>query len=127
MSAATRERLARLVEDERFDLAEANLLLCAEARTGLDMGSALAHVEALALRARDAGVVPTLREQGFRGAAEDYDDPRNSLLDAVLERRRGVPIALATLALAVARRIGAPVIPSTTTPAIDAVAPLLSA
>lgn len=108
MSAATRERLARLVEDERFDLAEANLLLCAEARTGLDMGSALAHVEALALRARDAGVVPTLREQGFRGAAEDYDDPRNSLLDAVLERRRGVPIALATLALAVARRIGAP-------------------
>lgn len=108
MSAATRERLARLVDGERFDLAEANLLLCAEARDGLDMASALAHVEGLALLARDAGVVPALRDQGFHGAADDYDDPRNSLLDAVLERRRGLPIALATLALAVARRVGVP-------------------
>jgi regulator of sirC expression with transglutaminase-like and TPR domain len=108
VSAATRDRLARLVEGERFDLAEANLLLCAEARDGLDMASALAHVEGLARLARDAGVVPVLRDQGFRGAHEDYDDPRNSLLDTVLERRRGIPIALATLALAVARRVGVP-------------------
>jgi regulator of sirC expression with transglutaminase-like and TPR domain len=53
-------------------------------------------------------VAPALREEGFRGDAEDYDEPRNSFLDQVLERRRGLPIALATLTLAVARRAGAP-------------------
>ncbi len=108
MSAATRERLAHLVRSERFDLAEANLLICAEARDGLDMASSLAHVEGLAQIAREAGVVPALRDGGFRGDRQDYDDPRNSLLDAVLERRRGLPIALSTLALAVARRVGTP-------------------
>ena len=91
-----------------MDLAEANLLIAAEASDGLDMASALAHVEGLAQAAREAGVVPTLRDQGFTGATDDYDDPRNSFLHEVLESRRGLPIALATLALAVAARIGAP-------------------
>jgi regulator of sirC expression with transglutaminase-like and TPR domain len=39
---------------------------------------------------------------------DDYDAPENSLLSDVLERRRGLPIALGTLALAMARRIEAP-------------------
>lgn len=108
MSVATRERLARMLAEGDPDLAEANLLIAVEAAGGLDMASALAHVEGLARLARDAGVVPALCDQGFRGATDDYDDPANSLLNEVLERRRGLPIALATLALAVARRVGAP-------------------
>jgi len=108
VSAATRARLARLLRDGPLDLAEANLLICAEASDGLDMASQIAHVEGLAQLAREVGVVPALRDQGFAGAAEDYDDPRHSLLDAVLARRRGLPIALATLALAVADRVGTP-------------------
>ena len=51
-------------------------------------------------------MAPALREEGFRGDAADYDDLRNLFLDQVLERRRGLPIALATLTLAVARRAG---------------------
>ncbi|MGD9697230.1 MAG: transglutaminase family protein [Thermoleophilia bacterium] len=107
MSAATRDRLARLLEDETFDLAEANLLIAAEGSRGLDMAGALAHVEGLAQLARTGGVVATLRDQGFRGDPVTYDDPRNSFLNEVLDRRRGLPIALATLTLALARRVGA--------------------
>ena len=41
---------------------------------------------------------------GFRGDREDYDDPRNSMLQLVLERRLGLPISLSVLYVAVARR-----------------------
>jgi regulator of sirC expression with transglutaminase-like and TPR domain len=98
-----------MLEGEAIDLAEGNLLIAAEGSPGLDADSALAHVEGLARLAREGdGVAATLREQGFRGDADDYDDPRNSFLNEVLERRRGLPIALATLTLAVAGRAGAP-------------------
>jgi regulator of sirC expression with transglutaminase-like and TPR domain len=108
VSAATRARLAAMLADEPLDLAEANLLISAEASPALEVGAALARVDRLAARAAREGVAPALRDEGFRGDAEDYDDPRNSFLDQVLERRRGLPIALATLTLAVARRAGAP-------------------
>lgn len=108
MSAATRRRLARIMSDPDPDPAEANLLICAEAVDGLDMEGSLAHVEGLAGLARESGVIPALREQGFRGEARGYDEPARSLLSEVLRTRLGMPIALATLALAVARRVGAP-------------------
>jgi regulator of sirC expression with transglutaminase-like and TPR domain len=44
--------------------------------------------------------------RGFAGDAEHYDEPANSMLDLVLERRRGLPIALSVLYVAVARRAG---------------------
>ena len=43
---------------------------------------------------------------GFGGDAERYDDPRNSFLDVVLQRRRGLPILLATVMMEVGRRVG---------------------
>lgn len=43
---------------------------------------------------------------GFRGNAEDYDDPRNSYLNEVVERRLGIPITLSILFLEAARRAG---------------------
>lgn len=46
------------------------------------------------------------QELGFRGDEEDYDAPRNSMLDRVLERRRGLPILLSIVYLEVARRRG---------------------
>jgi len=42
----------------------------------------------------------------FRGDRRRYDHPLNSMLDAVLERRRGLPILLSVLYLATARRAG---------------------
>jgi regulator of sirC expression with transglutaminase-like and TPR domain len=45
-------------------------------------------------------------EQGFSGNRERYDDPRNSFINEVLDRRTGIPISLAVVYLEVARRAG---------------------
>ena len=55
---------------------------------------------------------PRRRTSSGRAASgpntDDYYDPRNSFLNDVLERRVGIPITLAVLALEVGRRIGVP-------------------
>jgi regulator of sirC expression with transglutaminase-like and TPR domain len=45
-------------------------------------------------------------ELGFSGNREHYDDPRNSFLNEVLNRRTGIPISLAVAYLEVSRRAG---------------------
>jgi regulator of sirC expression with transglutaminase-like and TPR domain len=47
---------------------------------------------------------------GFRGNSNDYYDPRNSFLHAVIDRRIGIPISLSVVYLEVARRIGVRVV-----------------
>ena len=44
-------------------------------------------------------------EVGFTGNREQYDDPRNSCLNEVLDRRTGIPITLALIYIEVARRV----------------------
>ncbi len=43
---------------------------------------------------------------GFQGNTGDYEDPRNSYLNEVLDRRLGIPISLSVLFLAVAQQLG---------------------
>lgn len=43
---------------------------------------------------------------GFAGNQEQYDDPRNSFLNDVIARRRGIPITLAVVFMELARRAG---------------------
>jgi regulator of sirC expression with transglutaminase-like and TPR domain len=45
-------------------------------------------------------------QEGLRGNHKDYYDPRNSYLNAVLDRRLGIPITLSIIYIEVARRIG---------------------
>ena len=45
-------------------------------------------------------------ELGFTGDTEQYDDPRNSYLPEVLERRKGLPITLTLVYKAVLERVG---------------------
>lgn len=45
-------------------------------------------------------------EQRFTGNRDQYDDPRNSFLNEVLDRRTGIPISLAVVYLEIARRAG---------------------
>ena len=54
----------------------------------------------------DAVLEELFVRRGFAGATDDYADPRNSFLDAVLERRRGIPISLSVVVIEVARRLG---------------------
>jgi regulator of sirC expression with transglutaminase-like and TPR domain len=48
-------------------------------------------------------------EMRFVGNEMHYEDPRNSFLNQVLERRTGIPITLALIYMEVARRAGLPV------------------
>jgi regulator of sirC expression with transglutaminase-like and TPR domain len=67
------------------------------ARLDLDGVTALRQAETVTERFRDLG---------FRGNAEDYYDPKNSLLPDVLERRLGIPITLSIVWCELARRSG---------------------
>ncbi len=54
-----------------------------------------------------AALASTLYEDaGLRGNRDAYHDPRNSYLNDVLDRGLGIPISLAVVVLAVARRAG---------------------
>jgi regulator of sirC expression with transglutaminase-like and TPR domain len=98
------------------------LALAAELRPEVDAGGALATLDALG--AELAQVVARLAidpaaqlracsdllgaAHGFTGDDDDYDHPDNSMLDLVLERRRGLPIVLSVVYVEVARRAGLP-------------------
>lgn len=54
----------------------------------------------------DALTEVIVRAHGFRGDTETYDDPANANLIRVIERRRGLPVALGILWLHCARTAG---------------------
>jgi regulator of sirC expression with transglutaminase-like and TPR domain len=125
MVASPRERFARLVSasDENVDLAEAALLIAAEVYPGLDVGDYLGRLDRLAAQARplvtaassDEQRVEALNrflfvDQGFAGNRADYDDPKNSFLNEVIDRRKGIPITLTLVYTEVARRLDLPVL-----------------
>lgn len=79
----------------------------------VDAAAALARLDALGAEVAAAGedplgaLVEVLgRRHGYHGDGESYDDPSNSMLDVVLERRRGLPIVLSIVYVEVARRAG---------------------
>ncbi len=85
----------------------------------LDVQQVLADMDGLQARlarrlAADAGALQRLRllnhffygELGFAGNANNYYDPDNSYLHAVLRTRRGIPISLAVLWLELAQGVG---------------------
>ncbi len=113
------ELLAR--EDGGIELARACLQIAEDVYPGLDVGGYVGEIERFAqlLRARLApdaiaeDRIIALNEflfgdLGFRGNADNYYDPRNSYLNEVIDRRRGIPITLAVLYLEIGRRIELP-------------------
>jgi regulator of sirC expression with transglutaminase-like and TPR domain len=115
VSVESRIRLGLLLGQERFDIVEANLLVAQEATPDLTTAPYLDRVNALADDARAQGgsadaVIEALRQAGLEGDRDDYEDPRNSFLNDVLDRGRGLPISLAALTVAVGNRVGATVV-----------------
>jgi len=47
-------------------------------------------------------------QQRFRGNSAAYQDPRNSYLNEVMERRLGIPISLSVIYIAIAQELGLP-------------------
>jgi regulator of sirC expression with transglutaminase-like and TPR domain len=110
------ESFATLASAPEPALDELALAMAGELRQ-VDSDGALAQLDALAAElapAADgapAAEVEALREllarrHGFSGDREEYDHPDNSMLDLVLERRKGLPILLSTVYVEVARRAG---------------------
>ena len=114
------EEFGRLIQgDEDVDLVRVNLEIARDAYPDLDQADVLERIEALAERVRnrcspDGGALYMVGqvnwvmfvEEGFRGSVEDYFDPRNSYLNEVFDRKRGLPIALSVLYAEVAARAG---------------------
>lgn len=108
-----------LAGEPRPDLVRIALELAADAYPELDPARYLGVVEALAARVRErCGVGARPRtvlgqinwalfvEEGYEGNRDNYFDPRNSYLNEVIERKKGIPISLAMLYLGVAERLG---------------------
>ncbi|MGH7304164.1 MAG: SirB1 family protein [Candidatus Rokuibacteriota bacterium] len=106
-----------LVKGPEIDLGGAALAVARIEYPDLVAERSLARLDELAARSSAAKVADRRRalerlsgflfdEQGFRGNADDYYDPRNSCLNDVLDRQLGIPITLSVLIMEVGRRVG---------------------
>ena len=107
--------------DGPHDIARAALLLASLDHIGTDLSPYEAHLNELSEAAQRQGLVLNNPENGARSLASlmagqfgydgdrlTYDDPRNADLIAVIERRRGMPVALGILYIHAARAAGRP-------------------
>lgn len=105
--------------DEQFPLLEAAACLAQDEYPELDVQRVLGDVDQLLARLKrrlpaDAPALQRLRllnqfffrELSFGGNLNDYYDPDNSYLNAVLRTRRGIPITLAVIWLELAQGLG---------------------
>jgi regulator of sirC expression with transglutaminase-like and TPR domain len=115
------ERLTGIISgaEGEIPLTEAALLVASHRYPDLDIRHYLDVInefgESVSARiATDSGPVEKVAalnhylfdELGFAPNAEDYYDPRNSLLNEVMERRTGIPITLSLIYMAVGSRLG---------------------
>lgn len=105
--------------DEQFPLLEAAACLAQDEYPELDVQRVLGDVDQLLARLKrrlpaDAPALQRLRllnqfffrELSFGGNVNNYYDPDNSFLNAVLRTRRGIPITLAVIWLELAQGLG---------------------
>jgi regulator of sirC expression with transglutaminase-like and TPR domain len=108
-----------LVDEDEIELDKAALEIAALDHPEADLAVACAQLDAMTARLRTVasnrgGAAEQARalaqvlcvENGFEGDRETYDDPANADLIQVLARRRGLPVSLAILYVALGRRMG---------------------
>lgn len=106
-------------DDDALPLFEAATSIAQDEYPDLDVQQVLGDVDQMLARIRrrcaaDAGPLQRLRslnqfffrDMGFGGNVNNYYDPDNSYLNAVLRTRRGIPISLAVLWLELAHGLG---------------------
>lgn len=121
MNSDRNDEFRRVLEtaEAQIDLGRAALAIAQSAYPDLNIEGCLFQLESLGQAVNDrvgneknpyrmlAAINTVLfKDMGFEGNRADYYDPRNSFLNEVLDRRKGIPISLAVLYIEVARRIG---------------------
>lgn len=109
------------LDDDELPLLDTALLIARDEYPDLDPAGYSAQVDtyAEALRPQLEGDVDLparltainrylFEEVGFAGNNQQYDDPRNSYLNQVVDRKLGIPISLAVIQIEVTRRLGMP-------------------
>ena len=109
-------RFRELCASREPDLFEGALLVAELVDSGDDADGARGAVAGLAERVREKagrgipGVTALcavlFEEEGFKGDEDSYDEPSNSSVVRVLQRRRGMPITLSIVAIEVGRLAG---------------------
>ncbi len=106
------ERVAELAHDGQ--LAEAALEFARFVYPGLDPDPFLSRLDAMAGAVQGTNHMALRRvisiTEGIGGNVEDYHHLDNSMLNRVLETRRGIPVSLALLWIEVGRRAGIEVV-----------------
>jgi regulator of sirC expression with transglutaminase-like and TPR domain len=113
------EGFLQFINSQRYELESGWFLLDRTVSPTFDVSSSTLFLDSLADRVRELLLPPhtpkemcsvlnrvLFHEFGFRGARKDFNDPQNSFLHRVLERKRGLPITLSVVYILVARRIG---------------------
>jgi regulator of sirC expression with transglutaminase-like and TPR domain len=122
MAGDTYEEFRRAVErpEEALDLGRAALAIACGDYPTLDIAAYLSRIDQLAVEVltyqggdgsglyRNIAALNYVLFQNhrFQGNRDAYFDPKNSFLNQVIERRRGIPITLSVLYMEVAQRIG---------------------
>ncbi|MGH9449756.1 MAG: SirB1 family protein [Terriglobia bacterium] len=113
-------QFARLMErEDHIPLLEAALMIAQTEYPGLDLPAQLRRFDDLARRLHVSPDYPPhanihalnrllFEEESFSGNEQDYDNPRNSFLNDVLDRRKGIPITLSLIYVELGRRRGLP-------------------
>jgi len=107
--------------DDELPLLETALLIARDEYPHLDAGAYAETIQSYAdaLKPKlssDIDLPSTLttinrylfEELGFAGNNSQYDDPRNSYLNEVFDRKLGIPISLAVVQIELTRRLGLP-------------------
>ena len=94
--------------DVALDLAIS--LIAVAVDNNLDVAKIMARFDVLAASVNCATpqeLVDSLFDAGrFTGNTVEYDDPRNSLINHVFDRRLGIPITLSVMAIEIGSRVG---------------------
>jgi regulator of sirC expression with transglutaminase-like and TPR domain len=105
--------------DENINLAEATLYIAQIEYPNLDTSAYLSILDAMAAELRD--IIPIASSAnntislindylfdtlGFSGNWRNFNDPRNSFLNDVLDRKLGIPISLSLIYMDIGKRLG---------------------
>lgn len=113
------ECFRRFIRSLEYELETGCLLLNRTVNPSLETAECGMLLDAIAARSRELLVLPApaweqcrilnrviFHEFGFRGNREHFDDPLNTMIGPVLQRRKGSPVMLSTIYILVAQRVG---------------------